>query len=330
MRNQSSAARRRLVFLLSCTQLVVLTAAAQSDSLLVYYPFDGTADDASGNAFHGSINGATLTSDRSGALDGAYAFDGVDDHIAMPQVWRGSDRLTFGAWFSVAAGAEEGKVVYHGFNGEFQLLATDTSAAVGVHTTQVSADWSFVGAKIEAERWYAIVGVWERGRFLTLYLNGSAIDSVAVPDDPLLNVGFGFPSSVGSYSRTAGAYFKGSIDEVRIYDRRLSPSAIAALYGTSVGTEDEIAREAESIALTHYPNPLSGLTTIEFDVSRSSQIELDVFDVRGALVRRLQSGSVGAGRHSVSFAPGGLPSGVYFYRLRTDRSTKTNRLVLLR
>ena len=44
--------------------------------MLAYYPFNGNANDESGNGNNGTVNGATLTTDRFGNVDAAYDFDG--------------------------------------------------------------------------------------------------------------------------------------------------------------------------------------------------------------------------------------------------------------
>jgi hypothetical protein len=52
--------------------------------LVANYPFSGTPNDVSGNNHHGVlVNGPTLTSDRFGAANSAYHFDGVDDYIRI-------------------------------------------------------------------------------------------------------------------------------------------------------------------------------------------------------------------------------------------------------
>ena len=53
--------------------------------MIAHYPFDGNADDASGNGNHGEVHGATLTKDKFGNADSAYSFDGVDDYIEIPK-----------------------------------------------------------------------------------------------------------------------------------------------------------------------------------------------------------------------------------------------------
>ena len=65
---------------------LVCTASAQNitDSLLLYYPMDGNANDLSGNNFHGTTSGVTSVPDRYGVPNSAYYFDGVNDYIDFP------------------------------------------------------------------------------------------------------------------------------------------------------------------------------------------------------------------------------------------------------
>jgi hypothetical protein len=51
--------------------------------LLAYYPFNGNANDESGNGNHGTIHGPVLTEDRFGNPNSAFSFDGVDDYIDL-------------------------------------------------------------------------------------------------------------------------------------------------------------------------------------------------------------------------------------------------------
>jgi len=52
-----------------------------TNGLVGWWGFNGNAQDGSGNGNHGTVNGATLTTDRFGNQNGAYNFDGVDDFI---------------------------------------------------------------------------------------------------------------------------------------------------------------------------------------------------------------------------------------------------------
>lgn len=55
-----------------------------TNGLVAWYPFNGSANDESGNGNNGTVNGANLTTDRDGNANSAYDFDGVDDstHIS--------------------------------------------------------------------------------------------------------------------------------------------------------------------------------------------------------------------------------------------------------
>ena len=60
-------------------------ASSLSTGLVAYYSFDGNASDMSGNGNHGTVNGATLGTDRHGVAGKAYDFDGVNDWILFPK-----------------------------------------------------------------------------------------------------------------------------------------------------------------------------------------------------------------------------------------------------
>jgi flagellar hook assembly protein FlgD len=83
------------------------------------------------------------------------------------------------------------------------------------------------------------------------------------------------------------------------------------------------------------PNPFNPRTVITFDVPRSGDVELQVFDVRGRLVRRLVERTLAPGRHQVAWDgddDGGRPqaTGVYLARLRQAGTSKAAKLVLAR
>src|SRR5688500_5543160 len=74
-------------------------AATISAGLAASYPFNGNANDHSGNGNNGAVLGATLIADRYGTSDSAYGFDGEDDYIRIPD----SAGLNFTGDFSISA-----------------------------------------------------------------------------------------------------------------------------------------------------------------------------------------------------------------------------------
>lgn len=83
------------------------------------------------------------------------------------------------------------------------------------------------------------------------------------------------------------------------------------------------------------PNPFNPSTTIHYEIANSGQASLRIYDVSGALVRTLVDRSHTPGDYEVRWNGHdemGRPvaSGVYFYRLETQRFTQTRRMVLLK
>ena len=54
-----------------------------TNGLVGWWPFNGNANDESGNGNNGTVNGATLTSDRFGNANKAFNFNGINNHITL-------------------------------------------------------------------------------------------------------------------------------------------------------------------------------------------------------------------------------------------------------
>ena len=80
----------------------------------------------------------------------------------------------------------------------------------------------------------------------------------------------------------------------------------------------------------NYPNPFNPLTTIRYGLPQRSHVSLTVYNTLGQQVSELVGGEIEAGSHEVKFDAAGLPSGVYFYRLKARHFVQTRTLLLLR
>jgi hypothetical protein len=80
----------------------------------------------------------------------------------------------------------------------------------------------------------------------------------------------------------------------------------------------------------NYPNPFNPTTIIKYELPKSSEVRLSVFDVLGREVTVLVDERTDAGVHEVKFDGSNLSSGVYFYRLQAGDFTQTKRLLLLK
>ncbi len=98
-------------------------------------------------------------------------------------------------------------------------------------------------------------------------------------------------------------------------------------------TEETIARTFELDQ--NYPNPFNPATKIRFSLSRSGQVDLTIFDILGRKVVTIIDEVTSAGVHEVvwnSRNAAGLrvPSGVYFYRLRSQEGVLTKKMLLVK
>lgn len=77
-----------------------------------------------------------------------------------------------------------------------------------------------------------------------------------------------------------------------------------------------------------YPNPTSSNTTLNFKLDKSTQVNVDVYDMLGQKVIASNNGTMSAGEHAMNIDCTGLQSGVYFVKIATDNGTVTKRLVV--
>ncbi len=99
---------------------------------------------------------------------------------------------------------------------------------------------------------------------------------------------------------------------------------------TDVG-DDVVGLLPNSLHLAqNYPNPFNPTTTIAFSLPARSQVNLEIINVLGRTIDRLDLGALSNGSHSVEYDGSSLASGVYFYRLVTERGHETRKMILLK
>lgn len=80
----------------------------------------------------------------------------------------------------------------------------------------------------------------------------------------------------------------------------------------------------------NYPNPFNPTTTISFNLTSRSTVKMEIYDITGRLVEERELGSLPAGSHDVEFNASSFASGVYFYRLATETTSQTRKMVLIK
>ncbi|GAH51929.1 unnamed protein product, partial [marine sediment metagenome] len=146
---------------------------APEDGLVAYYPFNGNANDESGNGNNGNVYGTTLTEDRFGNPNSAYSFDGVDDYVNVMNLPI-TDGVTVGAWVKGASFDSQDYmdpvVSQHGFLSGFELRVGDGHAVMIVTTGGVHSI-ADAGQVLAVNEWYHLAGTYD-GNELKIYVNG--------------------------------------------------------------------------------------------------------------------------------------------------------------
>ena len=94
------------------------------------------------------------------------------------------------------------------------------------------------------------------------------------------------------------------------------------------GLQEELPEEYTLSA--NYPNPFNPETTIKFSVPEMAPVELVIFDLLGRRVSTLVDQVMIAGQYEIRFDGSDLPSGMYFYVMKTPEHVMSQKMILLK
>lgn len=211
------------------------------DGLVAYYPFNGNANDESGNGNDGTVMGATLTTDQFGGPNSAYSFDGVNDYIDLGSQNIIDDSATFSVsfWANVTGGSDDGPTMIRlkGNTSEFQYVwrtNTFTGGRLYFGFRQfmgvVSNDNQYLFDNMKDE-WHHHVIIYNSGDKNSLGSYQVYVDRVSVPLAFLNTVGGSTNENTLGRDWLSLNYLEGILDEVRIYNRALTEAEIKELFG---------------------------------------------------------------------------------------------------
>ncbi|NQV17225.1 MAG: C10 family peptidase [Armatimonadetes bacterium] len=133
-----------------------------------------------------------------------------------------------------------------------------------------------------------------------------------------------------------GAYIKisGWIPLAPTFDYNFCIKAIAISQNSSGSNEIEVPTFVTSLG-NNYPNPFNPQTTISFSLYENNFIKLEIFNIRGQLVKTLISDNYDAGVHSAIWngmdnRNNPVGSGIYLYKLETENYSSTKKMILLK
>lgn len=218
-----------------------------TNSLVGWWPFNGNANDLSGNNNNGTVSGATLTTDRYGNNNNAFNFDGLNDYIQV----NNSNNLVLSNEFSLIAWVNiNGLNTFNAFLSHASNNQTNVSGWVWGYSNfsqpakrhfQAYPQWNNstlaqLGNDLISNTWVQIATTYEltSGK-LKYYLNGALTDTFvitySITNSGLnLYIGNHFQNNNPLAPVPTNCSFNGKLDDIGIWSRALSDCEIKKLY----------------------------------------------------------------------------------------------------
>ena len=225
------------------------------DGLVGYWPFNGNANDESGNGNHGTVNGATLTEDRNGVVNSAYSFNGINNFIELKSGTSSTMNviadISYCFWLNTVQ-QTNGLILAFGNEtnpgGGYLAGLADGGADPGYLGYNISGNaksWSSSSLNLSNNRWNFVVITLQKDT-MKLYIN-SKLDKVTFDVEPTYSWDGNRRIGVANYDFKA--FYEGILDDIAIYNRALTEKEITALY-TSCINETATSSNFNSLLLS--------------------------------------------------------------------------------
>lgn len=228
-------------------------AALLRTGLIAYYPFTGNAGDSSGNANHGTINGATLSANRFNSQNSCYSFDGINNSIETGLNQTAIKSFSFSVWFKTSIG---GTIITSRQTGDIKpepglTIAVHNSATGGVNNGKIIFIGDAPGFSVGTisnntyldNKWHHLVANFVGSKSIidatefSIYVDNVLI-SQSISNQYDLNRGvtnlmpINSKSSflIGMHRSWPSPNFNGQLDDIRIYNRILTLTEISYLF----------------------------------------------------------------------------------------------------
>ncbi len=214
-----------------------LPAYLPANGLVAWYPFNGNANDESGNGNNGVVNGVSLTNDRLDNTSSAYLWPqnaNGNSYIAIGDLDASIPQsISISAWINRQGGYIGPRIISSG----------EVGISFPSNSNKLNASWDRAGTgvwpstfDITQNVWHHIVFVANHLNFVgQLYVDGILVDEQigAGPANP--NFAMPYDWNIGRKSISAYDNWVGKLDDIAIYNRALTQEEITALYtGTPV------------------------------------------------------------------------------------------------
>jgi hypothetical protein len=192
-------------------------------------------------------------------------------------------------------------------------------------------DWGPRGNIWIGSYWDTAPGAYQGWYAIDPAVNNAFQDSLGfniggTPVPPAPGNGFWAPRGVAFWEETDGSWTAYTADfDGNMVKKWTNPGLTGIIVvdnGEALISEFELRQ--------NYPNPFNPSTSIPFSLSRTADVKLVIYNVKGQVVKTLVNERLQQGSYEYAFDAAGMASGTYFYRLTFDGKTQTKRMMLMK
>ncbi|NDA63724.1 MAG: LamG domain-containing protein, partial [Chitinophagia bacterium] len=218
-----------------------------TSGLVGWWGFNGNAQDGSGNGNHGTVNGATLTTDRFGNQNSAYDFDGINDNISFSNV-PFVNQITISFWINIPFDGGGITIVQNSpffpYNTSFatssrpsnyhQYILYSNNCPLTTQNYYLNQSGSIVNS------WHNLIYTIDNNSDCRLYYDGlfqGLYDGSNFENCSNSNTNLRFG---GNWVTHDPQWFKGNLDDLGIWNRALTQQEITNLYNSQLPTQTSL------------------------------------------------------------------------------------------
>ena len=264
--------------------------------LIAHYPFSGNADDVSGNGYHATVNGATLTEDQLGIPNSAYLFDGINDFLEVADV---SELRLNNTDFTISCWVKEnqrntsfGSMLFAkrdgcGQQGWHMSILGDAGSQPGkVHyvVSGCSDPDMHSAEQVPLGAWHHITLTYTHADQVTkCYLDGQWSSTGVLPSPA---AGITADLFIGKDGWGNDLHFNGILDDMRIYNRALPTQEVFELFSTTPASTNDLLTGTQ---ISIHPNPAKNVIQLSISSETNHLFSIQIMDINGRLVKTIDN-----------------------------------------
>ena len=303
------------------------SASNVSTGLVAQYDFTGNANDLSGNGNNGLVNGATLTSDRFGNTNSAYSFNGTNNYINVLNNtslnFSNNISLSISTWIKLSgSNANYSGIVtkMDGSGNGYQFIVGNNTVLNKLATEfgQGPTGLVFAGNQnLNDGNWHHVMYIVDRpNNKISFYVDNNLDAQVTTTTVSAANIDNTVNLKIG-VERTMAYYFKGAMDDIRIYNKALSTCDIDSLFNMPNSISTGINKLSSKSNFIIYPNPVKENLTVLFNTNEVKPLNIELFDLLGNSIQQSKVIS-SLGENKIEINLNGLTEGVYLIKVENS------------